>query len=182
VLLDEAYAEFAPECHTGLVARSERLIVARTFSKAFGLAGLRLGFGVGSRTLTEVVERARGPYKVGALAERAALAALGDDADGLPWVREHATLSIANRERLVSALRQMGLIVLPSAANFVLVPTRRTVELFHALRSRGVLVRSFTGLPEDVEPLASSGGAALRISIGPWDMMQTLLTALADVL
>jgi histidinol-phosphate aminotransferase len=182
ILLDEAYAEFAAESFVDLVGRSERLIVARTFSKAFGLAGLRVGFGVGSRGLTELVERARGPYKVNAMAERAALGALGTEPDGLPWVRERVTLAIANRERLVRALHQLGLIALPSAANFVLVPTSRAPELFRALRARGVLVRCFAGLPQDLEPLAASGGAALRIGVGPWEMMQSLLDALAEAL
>ncbi len=182
VLLDEAYAEFASESFADLVERSERLIIARTFSKAFGLAGLRVGFGVGSRQLTELVERARGPYKVSLTGEHAALAALGADPDALPWVRERVTFVVANRARLVAALQQLGLTALPSAANFVLVPTPRATELFRVLRTRGVLVRCLTGLPQDLKSLAASGGAALRIGVGPWEMMEDLLNALAETL
>jgi histidinol-phosphate aminotransferase len=180
VLLDEAYAEFAPETFTGLVTRFERVIATRTFSKAFGLAGLRVGYGVGSADLVGVVERARGPYKVNALAERAALAVLDESDDALGWVRAHAALAVENRHRMAAALLAQGLTALPSAANFLFVPTARARLLAGALRKRGVLVRAFTGLPTDLAPLAAAEGAALRIGIGPWDTMQTVLDALAQ--
>lgn len=181
VLLDEAYVEFAPEAFVQLVERSQRLIVARTFSKAFGLAGLRVGFGVGPIRLTRIVERARGPYKVSALAERAVLAVLDSTADGVDWVRAHAVLAIENRDRLVTALGQAGFDPLPSAANFVLVPTARALDIAQHMCARGVLVRSFTGLPLEIDALARTGGSALRIGVGPWDMMQTMLSVLAEV-
>jgi histidinol-phosphate aminotransferase len=178
VLLDEAYAEFAPETLVGLVTRFERLIVTRTFSKAFGLAGLRVGYGVGGTEVVGMVERARGPYKVNALAERAVLAALVESDDALGWVRAHAALAVENRERLAAGLRALGLAPLPSAANFVFVPTARARLIARGLRERGVLVRAFSGLPMDLAPLAASEGAALRIGVGPWEMMQTVLDAL----
>jgi histidinol-phosphate aminotransferase len=182
VLLDEAYAEFAPETFVDLVARHERLLVARTFSKAFGLAGLRVGYGVGSTELVGLVERARGPYKVNALAERAVLAALEESPDGLGWVRAHAALAMEHRERLTRELRALGLVPLPSAANFVFVPTPGARLLAGRLRARGVLVRAFSGLPRDLAALASSNGEALRIGVGPWDTMQAVLDVLADTL
>ena len=182
VLLDEAYAEFAPETFVHLVTHSERLIVTRTFSKAFGLAGLRVGYGVGSVDLVSMVERARGPYKVNVLAERAVLAALDRTEDAVGWVRAHASLAVQNRERMQTALREMGLGALPSAANFVFVPTARARLLAGSLRKRGVSVRAFTGLPTALPPLAASDGAALRIGIGPWDMMQAVLDALAEAI
>src|SRR5215216_79328 len=83
VILDEAYAEFAGANCLDLLARSERLLIVRTMSKAFGLAGLRVGYAAGAPALVAEVEKSRGPYKVHALAERAALAALTDDA---AWV------------------------------------------------------------------------------------------------
>jgi histidinol-phosphate aminotransferase len=182
VLLDEAYAEFAPETFVDLVARQERLLVARTFSKAFGLAGLRVGYGVGSAALVGLVERARGPYKVNALAERAVLAALEESPDGLGWVRTHAALAVEHRERLTRELRALGLAPFPSAANFVFVPTPRARLLANRLRAAGVLVRAFSGLPRDLAALASSNGEALRIGVGPWDAMQAVLDALAAAL
>jgi histidinol-phosphate aminotransferase len=181
VLLDEAYAEFAPETFVDLVARHERLLVTRTFSKAFGLAGLRVGCGVGHADGVGMVERARGPYKVNAMAERAALAALDESDDALGWVRTHAALAVETRERLTTELRALGLVALPSAANFVFVPTARAGVIGRLLRTRGVLVRAFAGLPTDLPALAASGGAALRIGVGPWPMMQALLDALAEV-
>jgi histidinol-phosphate aminotransferase len=181
VLLDEAYAEFAPETFTDLVTRFERVIATRTFSKAFGLAGLRVGYGVGNADLVAMVERARGPYKVNGFAERAALAALEESDDALGWVRAHAALAVENRERLAAALLARGLRALPSVANFLFVPTARARTLAGALRERSVLVRAFTGLPTDLSPLAAADGAALRIGIGPWETMQTVLDALAEV-
>ena len=141
-----------------------------------------MGYGVGARDVTRLVERARGPYKVSGLAERAVFAALEPTPDGLEWVRAHAALAIANRDRLIIGLRQLGLGALPSSANFVLVPAARASELAQLLRARGVFVRSFTGLPLEIRAFAEQGGAALRIGIGPWEMMQTLLDVLGQVL
>ena len=182
VVIDEAYAEFAPEVFVGLVAQNPRVVVARTFSKAFGLAGLRAGYGVSSTDVARLIERARGPYKVTALAERAVRAGLSESTEGVEWVRAKAALAVATRSRLVVALEALGLPVFPSAANFVLVPTRRAAELSRAMVTRGVLVRAFTGLPQELALLAESGGAALRISVGPWEMMQTMLGALGEAL
>ncbi len=182
VLLDEAYAEFAPDTFADLLSRTSRLVVARTFSKAFGLAGLRVGYGVMSTDAARLVERARGPYKVNGIAERAVLAALAPTADGLEWMRAHAAEAIDVRQRLVEALGRIGLSALPSAANFVMVPTARAVELARLLRARGVLVRSFAGLPLEIPVFAASAGTALRIGVGPWAMMQAFLDALSEVL
>jgi len=181
VLLDEAYAEFAPETFIDLVTRYDRLIVTRTFSKAFGLAGLRVGYGIGGREIIGMVERARGPYKVNALAETAALAALTESEDALGWVRAHAALAVENRERLAAALRARGFVPLPSAANFLFVPTPRARVIAGGLRERGVLVRAFSGLPTDLVPLAASEGSALRIGVGPWPTMHAVLDALEEL-
>ena len=181
VLLDEAYAEFAPETFVDLVTRFDRLIVTRTFSKAFGLAGLRVGYGVANVDLVGMVERARGPYKVNAFAERAALAALGESDDALGWMRTHVALALENRERVVERLRALKFVPLPSAANFLLVPTAEAGLLARRMRERGVLVRAFAGLPRDLEALAVSNGEALRIGVGPWATMQRVLEALEEV-
>jgi histidinol-phosphate aminotransferase len=182
VLLDEAYAEFAPQTFVDLVTRYERLIVTRTFSKAFGLAGLRVGYGVGSSEVVGMVERARGPYKVNALAERAVLAALDDTVDGLEWVRTHAALAVENRERLMAELRTLNMPPLPSSANFVFVPSARAVVLARRMRECGVLVRAFQGLPRDLAELARSNGEALRIGVGPWEIMEKVVSTLDEVL
>ncbi|MDB4879332.1 MAG: hisC [Gemmatimonadetes bacterium] len=180
VIIDEAYAEFAPEVFVGLVARHERLLVARTFSKAFGLAGLRVGYGVGSPDVVALVERARGPYKVNMMAERAALASLQESDDALGWVRRHAALAVEMRTRLSDGLRIIGFEPLPSSANFVLVPTADARSLAARLRGRGILLRALAGLPRDLAALDAAQGAALRIGVGPWTSMQGVLDALAE--
>ncbi len=181
VVIDEAYAEFAPEVFVDLVPGHEHVMVARTFSKAFGMAGLRVGFAVGADATVRLVERARGPYKVSALAERAVLAALEDTDDGLRWVRTHAELAITNRVRFAGALRALGLEPLESAANFLMVPHARARELQRSLAGRGILVRAFTGMRRDESSLEASGGSALRIGIGPWETMAAVVDALREV-
>jgi histidinol-phosphate/aromatic aminotransferase/cobyric acid decarboxylase-like protein len=174
VIIDEAYAEFAASDCRDLLERSDRVLVTRTMSKAFGLAGLRVGYAAGSPALVAEVEKSRGPYKVNGLAERAALAALGP---GLQWARDHAALAVANRERLATELRARGLEPLPSAANFVCVPVRGADGRGKRMREHGVAVRPFEGLPR-LGPLAATEGSALRISVGPWAMLEEVLAAL----
>jgi histidinol-phosphate aminotransferase len=171
VILDEAYAEFADESHAARAPSWGNVLVARTLSKAFGLAGLRVGYGVGAAALVREVEKVRGPYKVSAVAERAACAVLDED---LEWVREHAALARANRARLAEALRGLGLEPLPSAANFLLVPSPRAAALADGLRARGVAVRLMRALP--------TYGDALRVGVGPWPMMERLRGALAALI
>ncbi|NUQ21760.1 MAG: aminotransferase class I/II-fold pyridoxal phosphate-dependent enzyme [Gemmatimonadaceae bacterium] len=175
VIIDEAYAEFAGGDFLDLLSASDRVLIARTMSKAFGLAGLRVGYAAGSPALVAEVEKSRGPYKVNGIAERAALSALGD---GLPWARAHVAEAIANRERLTDALRERGLSPLPSAANFVLVPVAAANERARRMRTLGVAVRPFEGLPPLGDALAATGGSALRISVGPWEMVEAALGAL----
>lgn len=171
VIVDEAYAEFASTNVLDIARSSSRVLVSRTLSKAFGLAGLRVGYAIGDPALVAEVEKSRGPYKVNGVAQRAAVAALTDDGE---WVMAHVREAIENRERLSSALRVLGLAPLPSEANFVLVPVRDAQGLDRALRERGVAVRPFVALPRI--------GDALRISVGPWEMLDACLRALADVL
>jgi histidinol-phosphate aminotransferase len=171
VFIDEAYAEFAGVSAVDLVAKSDRVLVIRTMSKAFGLAGLRIGYAIGQPKLVMEVEKSRGPYKLNALAERMALAAVRDD---MAWVQEHVALAVTLRERLADALRAMGLSPMPSHANFVCVPVANCVAVGAALRARGVAVRPFPALPHV--------GDALRISIGPWPLMERLLAALGPAL
>ena len=171
VILDEAYAEFAERDALGLLGESERVLVCRTMSKAFGLAGLRIGYMVGAPALVAEVEKSRGPYKVNALAERAAAAALGED---LPWVRARVREAVENRERLAAGLRARGLAPLPSQANFLMVPVPGAAEVAARMRELGVAVRPFAALP--------SIGDALRISVGPWELLEACLRALDGAL
>ena len=167
VIVDEAYAEFAGGDVRDLLRESDRLLVCRTLSKAFGMAGLRIGYMAGAPSLVAEVEKSRGPYKVNALAERAALAALRDD---MAWVRRHVAEAVRVRERLAAALRALGLAPLPSDANFVLVPVPDATAIATRLRDHGVAVRPFPALPHI--------GDALRISVGPWEMVERVIDEL----
>ncbi len=170
VILDEAYAEFAGTSWTRATASNERLLVLRTFSKAFGMAGLRVGYGVGNPSLIAEIEKVRGPYKVNAPGEQAALAALVEDT---AWVREHAAMTVQLRERFAAALTTRGMHPLPSVANFVLLPVSDAPAIAMALRERQIAVRAFTAL--------SDLGDAIRITIRTWDVMERVLMALEDV-
>jgi histidinol-phosphate aminotransferase len=182
VVIDEAYAEFAPETFVDLVTMSDRVLVTRTFSKAFGLAGLRVGYGVGSVEVVEPIMRARGPYKVSALAESAAVAAVADGPDALGWVSEHVTLAIRSRTRLAIELRSLGLFPAPAGGNFLFVPIAHAGPIAEAMCRRGVLVRALSGLSQDIPALAATGGQALRIGVGPWEMMERVLEALEEAI
>lgn len=174
VLVDEAYADFA-----GLepsAPEEGNVLLLRTLSKAYGLAGLRVGYAVGPAELVREVEKSRGPYKVTASAEAAALAVLRGDPD---WVRSVVSRTVTNRQRLSTELTQRGLMPLPSTANFVLVPVAPesgfTVESLGAqLRERGVAVRVFPNL--------TRVGPAIRVSVGPWPMLERFLAELDAVL
>lgn len=175
VIIDEAYAEFASIDLSALALESDRVLVARTMSKAFGLAGLRVGYATGAPALVAEVEKSRGPYKVNAVAERAALAALGD---GLDWARDRVAEALENRARLTAELERRALAPIASEANFVLVPISNANARAKHMRSLGVAVRPFEGLPPVSDGLRASGGSALRISVGPWEMIDAVLAAL----
>lgn len=174
VLLDEAYADFGRHSFVERAAGSRRLVVLRTLSKAYGLAGLRVGLAAGPPEVVAELEKSRGPYKVGALVEDAAVAALEDDSG---WVREGVRRVRKNRERLAAALRERRWSPLPSQANFLLVPASRPPggarALTAGLRERGVAVRPFPDLP--------GIGDAVRVSVGPWDLLERFLRALDEV-
>lgn len=171
VIIDEAYAEFAAGNCLDLLRRSPRVLITRTLSKAFGMAGLRIGYAAGDPALIAEVEKSRGPYKVNAIAERAAVAAMTEDRG---WVDAHVREAIENRERMRDTLHTMGLSPLPSDANFVLVPVQNAVGVDTMMRQRGIAIRPFTALP--------GIGDALRISVGPWTVVEECLTTLRDVL
>jgi histidinol-phosphate/aromatic aminotransferase/cobyric acid decarboxylase-like protein len=168
LLVDEAYTEFAGVSNVDLLARSPRVLLIRTMSKAFGLAGLRVGYALGQPALVAEVEKSRGPYKVNALAEQVAITALRRD---VQWVEEHIQLAIENRDRLTIELLKLGLDPMPSSANFVCVPVKNCVAVGMAMREKGVGVRPFPNLPRV--------GDCLRISVGPWPLVEQCVTALA---
>ena len=171
VIIDEAYAEFAGTSSIGLLARYENVLVTRTLSKAFGLAGLRIGYAAGSPAIVHEVEKSRGPYKVTSLAERAAMAAMIHDRG---WVDEKVEEARTNRDRFTEVLRGLGLDPIESRANFVLLPVADARKTGAAMARSGIAVRQLENLP--------GIGDALRITIGPWSMMEECLAALETAL
>ena len=174
VLVDEAYADFANEDLVNEAVSSERAVVLRTFSKAWGMAGLRIGIAIGPAAVIREIEKSRGPYKVNAVAEEAALAMIRR---GRTWVRENVEHVLANRAFLFDALEGLGFDVVPSAANFLLakVPPALGTASALALRLRrsGIGVRPF--------PALTGLGDCIRITIGPTAMMSALVDALAGI-
>jgi len=174
VLIDEAYADYGPP-GTSLAASaaaSVGTVVLRTLSKVFGLAGLRVGYAIGPAALVREIEKSRGPYKISAAAEAVALAALAGDGE---WAAANVRTVRESRARLARELEALGGRVWPSGANFVLwqAPPAgepgRAAELARALKARGVAVRAFSGLPH--------AGDCLRVSVGPWPLMERFLEA-----
>ena len=174
VVLDEAYFEFAqgaPGYPNGLELRQRfpNLVVLRTFSKIYGLAGLRVGFGVSSPEVVTYLDRVRDAFNVNTLGQVGALAALGDVAH----VQQTLAVTAEGRDLFVRELPRFGFTVVPSAANFVLVDTHRSGrQLFESLLPLGCIVR----------PAAAYGMPnAVRISVGTPRDNQRLLDALAHV-
>lgn len=182
LLVDEAYADYLDPGTPGLLERaasSKRLVVLRTMSKAWGMAGLRVGFAVGAPEVILEIEKSRGPYKVNRVAETAAVAGLEDASGWIPGVVEAAR---KGRGALIEALATRGLAPLPSGGNFVLLPLpagARTVPVTAGLRERGVAVRPFPALelPGLDEPVD-----CIRISVGPPAELDRFLNALDEVL
>ena len=173
VVLDEAYNEFLePEQRVdsvALVKRYSNLIVSRSFSKAYGLAGLRVGFAMAQPALTDLLNRVRQPFNVNSLAQAAAIAALND----VEFLQQSFEVNQQGKAQLQQAFDQLGLTYVPSFANFVLVKVGDAASINLELLKRGVIVRPVAGdgLPE-----------WLRVSIGLREENQTFIEALTDIL
>jgi histidinol-phosphate aminotransferase len=170
VVIDEAYVDFAPQSGLDLLNRFENVLLLRTFSKSYGLAGMRIGFALGQRDVVEALNSVKDSYNVDRLAIVAAVAAIEDDAHHRKLVAE----VVRNRGELAAALADMGFEVVPSAANFVFVrPPKPAAEVVLALRERKILVRHY-----DREPIAGW----MRITVGTRDQHKALLAALEEIL
>ncbi|MEP7062794.1 MAG: histidinol-phosphate transaminase [Betaproteobacteria bacterium] len=173
VVLDEAYNEYlAPQDDanaTRWIARFPNLIVSRTFSKAYGLAGLRVGYGVMHAAVADIVNRVRPPFNVNALAQSAAIAALAD----IAYVDASRALNREGMRVLAAGFDALRLRHLPSHGNFIMVDVGDGLAVFQALLRAGVIVR----------PLANYGLPAwLRVTVGLPDENARLLAALPDAL
>jgi histidinol-phosphate aminotransferase len=171
VVVDEAYADFAGESAIDLLPEFPQLIVVRTLSKSYALAGMRLGLGFAHRDLIAHMMKVKDSYNLDRLAIVAGIAALEDQA----WLQETTAKVIRTRTRLLQALTDMGLHVPPSRANFVFpqIPDGRAAEVFAALEARRILVRYYRG------PLVAD---SLRVTVGTDVEVEAFLTALRELL
>jgi len=171
VVVDEAYVDFAPASALSLLARHDNVLVLRTFSKSFSLAGMRIGLAFGHPDVIAQLGKVKDSYNVSRVATAAGVAALED----YEWMRRNTARIVATRQRLTDGLRALGYDVLPSAANFVLARRSGVVQasIQARLRERGVLVRHFA-----TPRLAD----ALRVSVGSDDEIDRLLAELRPLI
>ncbi len=173
VVLDEAYNEYLEPGlrfdSVALVRKYPNLLVSRTFSKAYGLAGLRVGFAVAQPALTDLLNRVRQPFNVNSLAQVAAIAALRDT----DFLARSFEVNRDGKRQLQAAFDQLGLTYVPSYANFVLVKVGDAAHINLELLKRGVIVRPVAGdgLPE-----------WLRVSIGLPAENARFISALTEIL
>ncbi|MFA6636664.1 MAG: histidinol-phosphate transaminase [Candidatus Omnitrophota bacterium] len=163
VFMDEAYYEFArgggyPESLSFTARKDRNVIVSRTFSKAYGLAGLRIGYVVAGKGLCDELNKVREPFNVNSVAQAAAIAALEDEAG----LERSLGLVLAEKEKLCGAFKEMDVEFVPSETNFILVNTKRdSKKIFKVLLGKGIIVREMSswslrgfirvsvGLPEE---------------------------------
>jgi histidinol-phosphate aminotransferase len=170
VVFDEAYFEYVRSSQfpdsMAYVRQGRNAIVLRTFSKIYGLAGLRIGYGVTTPEIANFLNRVRPPFNANSLAQRAALAALDDD----EHVAKSRAVNQAGMEQVVSGLRGLGLAPIPSEANFVYFDVGRDGrQVFESLLRVGVIVRHIEG-------------RMIRVTIGQAAENTAFLTALGEVL
>jgi histidinol-phosphate aminotransferase len=172
VVLDEAYVDFAFESQVGLLARHDNLVILRTMSKSYALAGMRIGFALGSPELIADLDAVKDSYNLDRLAIVAATAAIEDE----DHHRKIVDYVVAERRWLELQLHELGFEHSPSEANFVFVkPARGNIAaaVADALRERRILVRHY-----DRDPIAGW----FRITVGTRDEHQRLLEALKEIL
>lgn len=172
VLLDEAYAEFAGESAIALLADYPHLIVTRTFSKSYALAGLRLGLGFAHPEMIAQFMKVKDSYNLDRLAIVAGCAALEDR----EWLEKTTAKIVRTRTRMLAELEAMGLHVPPSRSNFVFprIPDGRAKAVFEALENRRILVRYFGSSPMIAD--------SLRVTVGTDEEADAFLVALKEVL
>ncbi|MEE9150076.1 MAG: histidinol-phosphate transaminase [Candidatus Tectomicrobia bacterium] len=171
VVMDEAYADFAGESAIDLLPKFPHLIVVRTFSKSYALAGMRLGLGFAHRDIVAQMMKVKDAYNLDRLALVAGCAALEDQ----EWLQETTAKIVRTRTYLLQGLEEMGLHVPPSRTNFVFprIPDGRALEVYEALEKRRILVRYFRA------PLIAD---FLRVTVGTDAEVETFLRVLRELL
>ncbi len=171
VVIDEAYMEFAEKIYNSweLSETYENIVTIRTFSKAYGLAGLRIGYGVMNPLIAEILNRIRQPFNASIPAQKGAAAALDD----IGFINKTRELVFREKKRLAEELNNLGLNPFETSANFILVDIGRSAdEVYEKLLYKGVIVRSMSsyGYPE-----------YLRITIGLEKENDLLIESLKDI-
>ncbi|WP_425615280.1 histidinol-phosphate transaminase [Anatilimnocola sp. NA78] len=170
LIVDEAYADFAEFNCADLVQQNEKIMVSRTLSKAYGLAGLRFGFLLAQPQMIEELIKVKDSYNCDAFAIGAATAAIHDEA----WQADNRRKIIATRARLVASLEQLGFAVIPSQANFVWCDHQKHAArpLYEQLKAQKVLIRymNYAGWKD-----------GLRISVGTDEQTDVLLALLGSL-
>jgi len=171
VVVDEAYVDFAAGSALPLLRERRNVVILRTFSKSFSLAGLRIGLAFGAPDVIAELAKVKDSYNLTRVSIAAAVAALDD----YEWMQTHVRRVCDTRERLIAALRDLRFEVPPSQANFLLArrPGENLQGLFSSLKERRILVRYFA-TPELSD--------ALRITVGTDEEIDALLAALRDLL
>jgi len=173
VVLDEAYDEYLSDAHKSeaitWLTQFDNLIISRTFSKAYGLAGLRIGFGMASADVAGIMNRVRQPFNVNSVAQAAAAASLFDD----DFVERSRALNNAGMLQITRGLGALGLDYIPSFGNFVSFRLANAPAVYQSLLEHGVIVRPIAAyeMPE-----------YLRVSIGLYDENARFLDALKDII
>ena len=147
IFIDEAYYEFAaggdyPQT-LNLVNRTDRnIIIARTFSKAYALAGLRVGYGIARADVADVINKVREPFNINSIAQVAAVAALKDE----KYMAESVGLINSEKDKFYEFFKSVGVEYVPSKTNFILINTKRdSMKIFEFLLKRGVIIREMSG-------------------------------------
>jgi histidinol-phosphate aminotransferase len=172
VLLDEAYDEYLNEADKSeaisWLAQYPNLIISRTFSKAYGLAGLRVGFGLMQPEVADIMNRVRQPFNVNSIAQAAAIASLADD----DFVARSYAANQAGMAQLTQGLRKLGLEYIPSFGNFVSFKIKNAAQVNQQLLQKGVIVRPVANydMPD-----------YLRVSVGLFSENARFLSVLEDI-
>lgn len=167
---DEAYAEYLenPPDLRPLIKEGRKIIALRTFSKIYGLAGLRIGYGYGNEHIIDLLQKARQPFNVNSVAQATAIAAI-EDRDWLITCREKNRAGLKQMEK---GCEELGLEYVPSYANFLLIKVGNGPSVFHSLQKLGIITR----------PMAKNLNPYLRISIGTEKENTRALNAMKQVL
>ena len=164
LVLDEAYYEYLDPGLRGnnleWLEQFPNLVISRTFSKAYGLAGLRVGFAFAHPQVADLMNRVRQPFNVSSIAQSAAVAALADQ----EFVHKSRALNAQGMQALTTGFKRLGLSWIPSYANFVSFKVPRAAEVFQRLLGRGVIVRPIAGygMPEHLRVTVGTGAENAR--------------------